>query len=419
MFLRQLIVQLFLFVLVSSGVAQFSNSLRSKIDDIVTTAIREEAFPGCVVYAARKGNPFFVKAYGFHTYDSLLRVTPETIYDLASITKVTASTLCLMKLYEDNVLDIDASISDYIDDLGNQVSKLTIREMLVHQSGLPPGLRFHTMIRQEGGFQRKTLSYVQTLDYNWRVGRSLYAYHDLYPVLKEYISEVEVSEDRRFRYSGLFFYLVPELVYNLTGKSFRSYLNENFYQPMGAETITFNAGREFEDYEIAPTEIDTVFRMELIHGTVHDEGAALMRGVSGNAGLFSNAADLAKVWQMFLNDGVYNGRRYLEAATINHFTSVQYPNNANHRGLGFDKIHSEYNPELSHYAPSASIRSYGHYGYTGTMVWADPDEDLLFILLSNRVYPYRSHGNLRNMRIRPLLHEAMYDFIAPEEESDN
>lgn len=386
-------------------------ALEDKIDGIVTRAIQQQAFPGCVVYAAHKGKPFFSKAYGYHTYDSTLKTNLKTIYDLASITKVAASTLCIMKLYEENRLDLDVPIDNYVKGLGADMGGLTIREMLAHQSGLPPGINFLSKIKEGGEFQRRTLSYVKTTEYPYRMGRSLYAYHDLYPVIKEYISKAEVSKEKKYKYSGLFFYIVPELVYNLTGQSFISYLQNTFYNPMNTETLTFNAGRKFEDYEIAPTELDDFFRMELIHGAVHDEGAALLRGISGNAGLFSNAEDLAKIWQMLLNDGVYEGVRYLKPSTIHYFTSIQYPQNDNHRGLGFDKILFEYNPELSHYADSASIRSFGHYGFTGIMVWADPDEDLLFILMSNRVHPSRTHSNLKDLRIRPALHQAMYDYI--------
>ncbi len=412
---RQVLVLTLFFLLIPFAWGQSPMALENKIDGIVTRAIQQQAFPGCVVYAARKGKPFFSKAYGHHTYDSTLKTNLKTIYDLASITKVAASTLCIMKLYEENRLDLDVPIDTYVKGLGSAMGSLTIRQMLAHQSGLPPGVNFLNKLKEGGEFPKRTLSYVKTTEYTYRMGRSLYAYHDLYPVIKDYISRVEVSDEKKYKYSGLFFYIVPELVYNLTGQSFISYLQNTFYNPMNAETLTFNAGRKYEDYEIAPTELDDYFRMELVHGSVHDEGAALLRGISGNAGLFGNVEDLAKVWQMLLNDGEFEGTRYLKPSTIHYFTSIQYPQNDNHRGLGFDKILFEYNPELSHYAASASIRSFGHYGFTGIMVWADPDEDLLFILMSNRVHPSRTHNNLKELRIRPALHQAMYDHLLTEE----
>ncbi|MCP4456656.1 MAG: serine hydrolase [Cytophagales bacterium] len=386
-------------------------TLDNKINGIVARAINERAFPGCVVFASHKGKPIFHKAYGYLTYDSLLQVDMSTIYDLASITKVTAATLSLMKLYEEGKLGLDNNLGDYVHGLSAPISMLGIRELLAHQSGLEPHILFYDKIRVDGVYMNKTLSHVRTIDYNWRIGRSLYAYSDIYPVLKSFINKAEVSMTKKYRYSGLFFYIVPELVKNLSNKSFESYLYKNFYEPLGAETLRFNAGGKFEDREIAPTELDALFRMELVHGNVHDEGAQLMRGVSGNAGLFSNAEDLAKVWQMLLNDGEYRNFRYLKPQTINLFTSVQFPNNDNRRGLGFDKIHFDYNPVLSHMAKSASVRSYGHTGFTGTMVWADPDEDLLFIFLSNRVHPSRSPNKLSELRVRPDIHQVFYDYL--------
>ena len=385
--------------------------LSKSIDSIVKSAINERAFPGCVVYAARRGEPIFLKAYGYHTYDSLIQTGTTTIYDLASVTKVTAATLSLMRLYEENKLDLDQQLGNYVDGLSSGISKLNIRELLAHQSGLEPHILYYDKIRTDGQYMNKTLSHVRTIDYNFRIGRSLYAYYDIYPVLKTFINKAEISKRKKYKYSGLFFYIVPELVKNISKRPFESYLYENFYKPLGAETLRFNAGRNFEDHQIAPTEVDKLFRMELVHGNVHDEGAQLMRGVSGNAGLFSTAEDLAKVWQMLLNDGEYNGKRYFKPQTINHFTSVQYPDNDNRRGLGFDKILFEYNPLLSHMAESASVRSYGHTGYTGTIVWADPDEDLLFIFLSNRVHPTRSPNKLAQLRVRPDIHQAFYDYI--------
>ena len=393
---------------------QSPNALEIKIDGIIAQAIQQKAFPGCVVYAACKGKPFFLKAYGHLTYDSTIVVEKNTVYDLASITKVTASTLCIMKLWEEGHLDIEKPLGFYLDGYKSEIANLTIKEMLTHQSGLPPGVRFNEKIKDGSKYQKKTLSHVKTRDYNFRIGRSLYAYHNLFPVLKDYINEVDVSNEKKYQYSGIFFFIVPELIGKITQRPFSTYLYQTFLQPMNASSTVFNAGREFEDSQIAPTEIDTKFRMELIQGTVHDEGAALMRGVSGNAGLFSNAEDLAKIWQMLLNDGEYERVRYLKEETISYFTGLHYPMNNNHRGLGFNKPFFEYNPELSLEAKSASIRSYGHTGFTGTMVWADPDEDLLFIFLSNRVYPSRTPNRLKDLRIRQLVHQAMYDEISEE-----
>lgn len=267
--------------------------LLNSVDTIVTSAVQKQAFPSCVVYAAHKGKPIFHKAYGFHTYDSLLKVTSSTIYDLASVTKVTEATLSLMKLYEEGKFDLDENIGSYVEGLSQPIAELKIRELLTHQSGLEPHLLFYELIKLDNS--EKILSSVQMEEYDYRINDSLYAYKDVYPVLKTFINNAKVSEVKEYRYSDLFFYMVPEIVKSLSGLSFENYLYQNFYKKMDSKTLRFNAGQKFEDENIAPTVLDTLFRMELVDGTVHDEGAQLMRGVSGNAGLFSNAEDLAKI----------------------------------------------------------------------------------------------------------------------------
>ncbi len=389
-------------------------ALEDKIDGIVTQAIQQQAFPGCVVYAARKGKPFFFKAYGYMTYDSLNPVQKTTIYDLASVTKVTAATLAMMKLWEDSVIHLDSALGNYVDGYKPEIANLTIREMLAHQSGLPPHIQHYEKAMDGKKWRDSTFFKRAKGDYDFRLGRKLYGHKSMWDLIKRNINEIEPLQEKRYKYSGLFFYIIPELVQQVTGKEFHTYLYENFYLPMGAKTLVFNPLDYFEHSEIAPTEDDQLFRKEIVHGLVHDEGAAMMRGVSGNAGLFGNAEDLARVWQMFLNDGIYKGGQFLKPQTVYYFSSLQYPENSNYRGLGFDKPKFEYSLEECNYAESASPRSYGHTGFTGIIAWADPDEDLLYIFLSNRVYPSRSPNKLKDMAVRPLIHQALYDFIQVE-----
>ena len=225
------------------------------------------------------------------------------------------------------------------------------------------------------------------------------------------ILKAPVSEEKKYKYSGLAFYLFPEMIENISGEKYESYLNENFYKPLEAKTLTFNPLNKFPIHQIIPTELDTFFRMQQIHGTVHDEGAAMMGGVSSNAGLFGSAEDLAKLMQMYLNGGEYNGIRFIDSFSIREFTRYQFPENNNRRGLGFDKPLLEYDEQKSSVARDASPQSYGHSGYTGTMVWVDPKEDLIFIFLSNRVYPTRNNRKLYEMNIRPKIHQVIYDAI--------
>ncbi len=370
--------------------------LEKKIDSVVVSAIQQKAFPGCVVYAAHKGKPFFSKAYGYLTYDSITATQISTLYDLASLTKVTAAGLCLMKLYEDDKIELDEPWGRYVRGLNPVIGQLTLRELMTHQSGLPPGLRFHQRILGE----------------EVAAGRAPFGLRtrNRYGAMKDMINEITALGEKKYTYSDLFFLLVPELVQNVSGQSFESYLNEHFYQPLGVE-LTFQAGRIYDWEMIAPTEMDSVYHKHLIHGQVHDESAALIGGVSGNAGLFGNVLDMAAVWQMLLNKGEYQGIEYLRPETVALFTRTHFPNSANHRGLVFDKPPIEYNAERSQMASEVSADSFGHTGYTGTMVWADPASDLLFVFLSNRVYPYRSPNLLMDLRVRPILHQYFLVYL--------
>lgn len=388
-----------------------------QIDSIVHLAIENHAFPGCVIYASQHGEPFFLKSYGFHTYDSIQVVTHTNLYDLASLTKVMASTLALMKLYDDGLLDLDAQINDYVGGLGwSKVGNATIRQTLAHQAGLKSWISYYTEIqRRNGKYGRKTISSKQSEEYPYQIAYGKYLHRNFYQKIKKLIRKAKVNPDQGYVYSGLFFYLVPEMIKTLTGLEFSEYLNRYFYRPLNAESVMFNPEDRYDKFEIVPTEVDTFFRNHPIHGKVHDEGAILMKGVSGNAGLFGNVGDIAKVWHMLLNDGAYDTLQLIKPQTIDLFTAAQFSNEGNRRGLGFDKPLLEYDSLLSSVARSASFESYGHSGYTGTLVWADPQNDLLFIFLSNRVYPTRENRAIYELNVRPSIHQLLYDYAAEYE----
>ncbi|MEP1094630.1 MAG: serine hydrolase [Cyclobacteriaceae bacterium] len=381
-----------------------------EIDSIVSNAIRLEAFPGCVIYISQGDSTLLFKSYGYHTYDSLRRVAVNDIYDLASVTKVTGATLALMKLYEEGLINLDDPIGKYLDGLG-RIRDATIRECLAHQAGLRPWIPYYQEVKKKNGrFRRNTVGPMSE-SYNYALTDSLFLHKDFYRKIKKMIGRTKISDEKVYRYSGLFFYLVPELVEKLTGTTYDQYLRSTYYDSLGARTLTFNPLDTYTKSQIVPTENDTYFRMEQIHGTVHDEGAITMKGISGNAGLFSNAEDLAKVWRMLLEEGKMDSMQFLRPETIQLFTTTQYPNNGNRRGLGFDKPLIDYDSVASSVAKDASYRSYGHSGYTGTLVWADPENDLLFIFLSNRVYPTRENRNLYKLNVRPSIHQLIYDQI--------
>jgi serine-type D-Ala-D-Ala carboxypeptidase len=397
----------FTLIISFSSFAQTIETLHHKVDSVVTVAISQKAFPGCVVMVVHKNEVVLHKPYGHLTYDSLVPTTRDVLYDLASVTKAAASILALMKLYEDGKIRLDDPLGKYVSGLKNPLKKRTLRDLMAHQAGLPPGISFHNKIRARDGFMKKSVSVAASDEYPFPITDSLFAHRDIYNLMKSFVRKVEIKPTGNFVYSDLFFLMVPELVKRASGQEFENYLAEKFYHPLGADSLLFNPVGKIALEKIAPTEIDLKFRKSLVHGRVHDESAALMGGVAGHAGLFGTSSDLAKIWLMLLNDGTLDGVRYLKPETINLFSSVQNPQGGNRRGLGFDKPWLEYAP-ASHVAPEASIRSYGHLGFTGIMVWTDPDVDLLFIFLSNRVHPSREPDMLRELRVRAVLHGLAY-----------
>lgn len=417
--LRNVIVS-FLFVIAFAVQSQSYLQMESNIDRIVSEAIGAKAFPGCVVYASKADSVFFFKSYGHHTYDSIRSVQLDHLYDLASITKVVGGTLAVMKLYEDGYIQLDDPIGHYIDRLGKKIGQATFREVLAHQAGLYPWIPYYSESKRKNGtFKKQTVTNVSDEQYPFSLSDSLYLHHDFYRIIKKMIRKSAVAEEKEYTYSGLFFYLIPELVYKLTDTPYPEYLAKQFYNPLGAKTLTFNPLDKFSKEQIAPTEIDTFFRMEPIHGRVHDEGAIMMKGVSANAGLFSNAVDLAKVFNMLLNGGSLDTVQLLSPHTIQLFTTTQYPDNDNRRALGFDKPLLKYDSIKSSVAESASHRSYGHTGYTGTLAWADPDQDLVFIFLTNRVYPSRTNRAIYELNVRPTIHQVIYNYLESLERKED
>jgi CubicO group peptidase (beta-lactamase class C family) len=225
------------------------------------------------------------------------------------------------------------------------------------------------------------------------------------------IKQSKVSTNKTYVYSGLASLIYPQLIENITGIPYQTYLQDNFYRPLSCYTLGFKPSLKHFKNPIVPTEYDSIFRKTLTKGWVHDENAALLGGVSGNAGLFGTATDLAKLMQMYMQKGTYNGKRYLKESTLNEFTKIQYPENDNRRGLGFDKPligNDTLSIKDAYPAPEVSAESFGHSGFTGTFIWADPENDMVFIFLSNRVYPSRTHTNIYNLNIRPLLQQVFY-----------
>ena len=387
--------------------------VQKKVDSIMLLGITEKAFPGAQLLVARKGKIIFHQAYGFHTYDSIQNVKLNDIYDLASVTKITGPLPILMKLYDEGKLNLDVPFSTYWKPWKHKKNKkyITLRELLGHQSGLQPYIVFLEEVMKNDKLKRR---FIRTNPNN-RFSKQ--AYQDLY-VNKRFkkrmfrsISRSTVSEEKIYNYSGLASLIYPTLIENLTGENYSEYLDKHFYKPLGCKTLGYNPALKNYKNTIVPTELDTIFRNDLTKAWVHDENAALLGGVSGNAGLFGTALDLAIYMQMLLQKGSYNGKQYFKPSTVNEFTKVQYPKNDNRRGLGFDKPlirNDTLSIKKAYPAPEVSEESFGHAGFTGTFIWADPKHDLVFIFLSNRVYPSRSHRNIYNLNIRPALQQVFY-----------
>ena len=388
-------------------------TLKNQLDSIIQNGIDSLAFPGAQLYVSIKGKPIIHKAYGHHTYQGTTQVALDHIYDMASITKVSTGLPLLMKFSMDNRFDLDAPLKKYYPKFKrSNKADLTYRNILAHQSGLAPYIIFwQKTLDEAGSYKRKTFSRKHSRRYPVSITDDLHLFKRYRKKMFDYIKETPVAQTPSYKYSGLLFLLLPDIIRDISGEEFYPYLRKTLYDPLGASKMMYKPLGKYPIEKIVPTEQDTYFRNTLIRGYVHDEAAAMLNGISCNAGLFTNAEDLAKLFQMYLNGGEYEGRRYLVKDAIEEFTKYQFPENDNRRGLGFDKPQLEYDAETSYVAKSASPESYGHSGFTGTFVWADPKHDMLFIFLSNRVYPDRSHRKLYTMKIRPKMHQAVYNYM--------
>ena len=393
-------------------------SVNAKVDSIVTNGIENEAFPGAQILVAEKGNIIFHKAYGYHTYDSIQPVALNDIYDLASVTKILGPLPALMKLVEQGKLDLDAPFSTYWEPWRRRKDKkdITLREILAHQAGLEPYIVFLSKVLKKNGQLKNR--FVKTSKINRFENEAydgLYVKNRFNRKMYRMINRSEVSEDKKYRYSGLTFLIFPELIEQITGVPYEKYVTENFYKPVGAKTLGFLPMKKGFSNKIVPTEVDTLYRNTLTQGWVHDENASLLGGISGNAGLFGAATDLAKMMQLYAQFGNFNGNRLLSEEVVQEFIQIQYPANENRRGLGFDKplIENDTLPLSEAYpAPEVSAKSFGHSGFTGTFVWADPENQLVYIFLSNRVYPTRDNRNLYDLNIRAAVQQVFYKALS-------
>ena len=384
--------------------------LIKKIDSIVEFSIMKKAFPGAQIVILKDGKEILNKSYGYHTYDSIKMVTNSSIYDLASITKPTAGAFALMSLYADGLIDINSPLGDYIRYFKNtRVGDTKIIDYLQHITGIRPWIPFHETTKKDNGeFKRKTLSFIYKKRFNIKLTDSLFLYKNYKKEIYKQIKNTNFIEEDTVLYSGLFYYLIPEIVKKISGKNFESYL-ETIYNQVDLKTMVFNPLKKFKLDQIVPTEDDNFFRNFQIHGVVHDEGAAMMNGISGNAGLFSSATDLSKFYQIFLDGGRDDKKQLIDEDVVKFFTEYDNINQNFYRGLGFDKPKPEYDIDRCTYSIYASDSSYGHSGYTGTFFWVDPKYNLIYIFLSNRVFDSRENRQIYELNVRTNIHDLIYE----------
>ena len=402
--------------------------MEDSIKAIVKEGMDSMAYPGAQVVVVKSGHVIYHESFGYHTYDRFQKVTNKDLYDFASVTKTTSGLPALMKLYGEGKFDLDAPLSRYFPAFKNSnKGHLEFRQMLAHNARLlawvpywkgtlkgnatyPWKSNWDNARINDGKYKSRTLHTDSTNNFTVKLKKNLWLHKDFKTKrIYKSIKKSPLNEEGGYLYSGLLFYLLPEIVSDLVDEDFETYLKNTFYRKLGAYTITYNPYKHYPLSRIVPTENDTFFRMMQIHGQVHDEGAAMMDGVSCNAGLFATAIDLAKLYQMYMNGGSYGGEQLIAEKAVKEFTKCQYCDEGNRRGLGFEKPMIEYDAAQSSVAKDASPSTFGHTGYTGTFVFADPENELLFIFFSNRVYPTRDNRKVYTMNIRPRIHQALYD----------
>lgn len=384
-----------------------------KIEAIAQEAIDTKATPGCHVLVAKDGKVVYDKSFGWQTYEKKVPVTDETIYDLASVTKVMATLQTVMFMHDRKLIDINKKASYYLPELKQSNKKdFTIKDILTHQAGLWPFLPFWAQTVRDSLFMPEFYSSTFNEQFPYEVADSLYGSTAMRDSLWNWVITAKVREKPfrtpfDYRYSDMGFYIMQHVAEKVLNQPIDDFLNQNLYEPLGAHTTGYLPLKRFAKTQIAPTENDRVFRRRLLIGTVHDQGAAMNGGVAGHAGLFSDANDLAKVGQMLLQEGYYGGIQYYKPQTVRLFTQQQYE--SSRRGLGWDRpTQSDWNGPTSLYA---SPKTFGHTGFTGTCIWVDPEFNLVYIFLSNRVHPNMTNNKLLQANIRSRIQDVIYQAI--------
>jgi beta-glucosidase-like glycosyl hydrolase/CubicO group peptidase (beta-lactamase class C family) len=383
----------------------------NQIDSIVNTAINDTVMPGAQVLVARNGSIIYQKSFGYKTYEKKSAINNNNLYDIASVTKIMATTPIVMKMVENGELDLDAPLKQYLPEIDTtSKADITIRQMMAHYARLWPWLPIYKLtLDEEGNLNRKKYySFNYDSNHKLRVATNLYLRTDMKDSVQYEVLHSKLRDTLEYKYSDLPFYILQKIIEEKKKTTLDKLADDLLYKPLGLQRISYKPKNKFDIADIVPSEKDTYFRQTELQGDVNDAGAAMLGGVAGHAGIFSNSYDLAVIMQMYLQSGKYGGKRYLSSEIVNEFISCQYCGYGDRRGIGFDK------PQLEGEGPACdciSYLSFGHTGFTGTMVWADPDENIVYIFLSNRTYPTSENIKLVEENIRTRIQTVIYDAI--------
>ncbi|MEO0341048.1 MAG: serine hydrolase, partial [Bacteroidota bacterium] len=383
------------------------------INAIAKAAIKKKAAPGCQVVVAKDGKIIYSEAFGHHTYRKRRSVQTDDLYDIASITKIAATSLVAMQQYEQGTYKINDRVKNVLPEFKKAPFKNTrIKDLLTHRSGIQPHLPVVPYLLYRGPENTACDSFFcsQASDnYPIQVADKFYFKSNYIDTIWENMNSVRMQKVRRHKYSDMNLVLMQRLLEKKGNMKLNQMTYRSFYKPLGLRHTSFNPNKYYAKDELIPTEKDEKWRQQQVHGFVHDEAAALLGGVAGHAGLFANAEDLAVIMQMLLNGGNYAGQQFLKPETINLFTDDGY---GNHRGLIFDKRHSS---NRSGRAYDLSSAAFGHTGFTGTCAWVDPEHNLVYVFLSNRVFPEKNNRKLFSQRVRTRIHQVVYDALGSYE----
>ncbi|WP_282031935.1 glycoside hydrolase family 3 N-terminal domain-containing protein [Winogradskyella eximia] len=387
------------------------SKLLSRIDSIANLAVDGKMTPGIQLLVARKGKVIYNKNFGYHTYEKKNKVDFNDVYDVASLTKILATLPVLMELEEKGALSLDDKLSKLMPEYKNTNKKnITLKKMLSHYARLKPWVPFYyaTLDTVTKKPDPKYYRATRTKGFDVEVTNTLFMRNDYKDSIQKIIRDSELLSTLRYRYSDLPYYILKNYLEGFYDKPLSEITEDRFYKPLGANYTTYNPRNKFSLKDIVPTEIDDYYRYKKVHGYVHDMGAAMQGGVGGHAGVFSNANDVAKIMQMYLQKGFYGGKRYLKSETIDKFNHCYYCESDNRRGIGFDK------PQLGEAGPTCgclSMTSFGHSGFTGTYAWADPEEEIVYVFLANRTYPQAGKNLLLRENIRTEIQRLIYEAI--------